>query len=178
MNAVAWLVIGLVGWAGSVQAACMSYDTTAWTQSQRNHLSSIAYRLLFEAGENVVPTQTVEGMVSQLCFEGSSSDLNAILAETAILARMQQEAETQAANLAVELLRVQSLEDERRINPLCNAELDALTSRIDQTIANLQGQLDATSTVAQVKTHLRDQVYPALGTAFKQVARCLRAKVD
>lgn len=74
--------------------------------------------------------------------------------------------------------RQATLATERTTNDLCTAELNEITQRIDTRVATLQTQLDATTTQAQVKAHLRNELYPALGNAFKQVARCLKARTD
>ena len=61
-------------------------------------------------------------------------------------------------------------------NDICDASLAEIESRIDAKVASLQAQLDATSTNAQVKAHLRNDLYPALGLVFKRIGKCIRAR--
>lgn len=61
-------------------------------------------------------------------------------------------------------------------NDVCSAALSAITTKIDAWVANRQAELDAASNFAQAKAHLRNQLYPELGTVFKRVMRCVRAR--
>ena len=67
-------------------------------------------------------------------------------------------------------------ESEVTTNDLCTAILSEIESRIDTEVAALQAQLDATTTAAEVKAHLRNQLYPKLGAVFKKIAKCIRAR--
>lgn len=62
-------------------------------------------------------------------------------------------------------------------NDLCTATLAEVDARINATVSTLQTQVGAAAnTVAGIKNHLSTQLYPTLGTAFKKLARCIRAR--
>ena len=76
-----------------------------------------------------------------------------------------------------EQARQQAFDNEIATNDLCTASLADIESRIDTEVATLQTQLDATGTAAEVKAHLRNQLYPKLGAVFKKLGKCLKARL-
>jgi hypothetical protein len=135
---------------------------------------AIAYRLHFEAGEDIIPTLQGE----TICFPNSTVDLPTVLTEQAILDRFAQDEAIRQAARAADAVRQDALRQEVRTNNLCTAELEEITNRIDARIAAAQSQLDAAANLAQVKAHLRDQLYPAIGQMIQAVTRCLKARTD
>ena len=92
---VCLLLGGMVAEAAEV---CVTIPTAGWTTRQRAWREGIAYRLLFEAGQNVVPTVTGE----TLCVANPTVDVPTVLTGPTLLARMaRQEADnaTEAAAL-------------------------------------------------------------------------------
>ena len=159
-------------------AACVDVPASGVPRPYR---TSVAYHLAFQAGHDEAPTdgqglQPGQSKVDTICFQ--TFDPTGIVTDATMLTvYTQQEALRQAAQLA-DQARESALVQERQTNDLCLAELGEITTRIDARIATAQAQLDATNTQAQVKAHLRDQFYPAVGSAFKAITRCLKARTD
>ena len=150
---VCWLLL-----TNSASAACLTTDRSAWTKAQRERYFMVAYRLVFEAGENIVPTQSGD----ELCFAGSTVDLVTVLAPVTLLAQIDAAILADQQATAAEQALQAAYDAEVATNDLCTATLAELDSRIDAAI-------DATpNTVNGMKTLLR--------AALKKVARCLRAR--
>lgn len=173
---VRWLRIGLIVFLGmgSAEAACRTLNTSAWTQDQKNMLEAIGYRLVFEAGENIVPTKPDD---ATLCFANSTVDLNTVLTESLVLTRYAANQQLAADALAVDQVRQKSFQDEldgTTGNDLCPADLTAITTKIDAVKASLDTEINNITTLLNAKPVLLD-LNAAYATALKKVARCLRA---
>lgn len=142
----------------SVFGSCVTYDMSTWPQNERNHLASVTYRLLFEAGENIVPTLTGD----TVCFENSVSDLNTVLSVQVVRDRFQADELVRAQLTQQEQQRQADFETEITTNTFCTAELTELDTRIDAAVDA------APNTVAGIKTLLK--------SALKKVSRCVRAR--
>ena len=112
----------------------------------------------------------------ELCFNDSTLNLSTILTESTILTRLVADDIARQTTIQAETQRQAAFEQEVMTNDLCTASLAEIESRIDTEVAALQAQLDATTTAAEVKAHLRNQLYPKLGAVFKKIAKCIRAR--
>ncbi len=181
MKHLGWVMgLGAGFWAQYVFAAqiCVSPDMTTWTQDQKNLRIPVAYELLCDA--NAVDCDAGKNVPSlsgdSVCVTNPTVDVATVVTAQKILDRYtSDEALRQTATLA-EQNRQATFNAEVSTNDLCTAELSDIITRIDTTVATLQGQLDATSTNAQFKTHIRNDLYPILGAALKKVAKCVRAR--
>lgn len=91
---VVWWVLGCVSaWAAEV---CVTIDTTGWTAQQKNWRSATAYRLAFEAGQNLQPTLSGE----TICFADPTFDVPTIITAQTLLNRMAQQETQNAAEAA------------------------------------------------------------------------------
>lgn len=157
----------------SAAQVCKTFDTSTWTQEQKNLLPAIGYRLVFEAGNNIVPTRTD----NQLCFESPTVDIATVLTEQTILNRYASDQAARDAAASAEQVRQQGFMDEivgTTGNDLCPAELDAITAKIDAIKSTLDTEINGVTTLLTAKPVLLD-LNAAYATAFKKVARCLRA---
>ena len=167
-----WLLLTIPVFASEI---CRTVDISPWTQSQRNLLAAVSSELVDEAGSPSRITRW-SNQTGEVCFDTPTVDLAIVLTETAILNRYTSDEAIRQSNADTEAIRQQGFTDEITSNNLCTAELSELTNRIDTWVANRQAEVNAATNLAQVKTVLRDQVIPQIGTALKQVARCLRAR--
>ena len=161
------IVLGILVWAGVAEAACITYDRSAWTIEQKNFTQAIAYRLIFEAGENIVPTVTGD----EVCFANSTVTLPTA---QQILDRFAQDDAARAIEQAAAIAREQAFETEIATNNLCTAELQDIIDRIDVEQAAIQTAIDASNNLAQAKTAMTTMNQRVAG-ALKKVAKCLRA---
>jgi predicted NBD/HSP70 family sugar kinase len=161
----------------TAQAACVTLDTSGWTQEQKNLITAISYHLIYQAGQNIVPT--VNG--NEVCFEGSTGNLSAIINETTILAAYaaNQQAGEEAAQ--AEAMEQEAYIQEIGSNDLCEGTLDEMIARaaayvnakrvlIDTQKANFDAQVDAVSNfnTAAVKVALK-QISANNATAYNQI---------
>ena len=160
--------------ASAVQV-CSTLNVTGWTQEQRNLIPFTTYRLAFEAGQDVVPTITG----NQVCYDDPTFNVPSVITTASILSKINTTLAQRSVDLANVAVKQQAFTDEisgATGNDVCDASLADIETRIDNRVAALQAQLDATTTAAEVKAHLRNQLYPALGTVFKRIAKCLKAR--
>lgn len=165
------ILLGLLGLPSPAWAACRTLDTTTWTQDQRNRLPAIAYRLVFEAGENIVPT----GTGATLCFAGSTVDLPTVLTPTTVLDRYAADETARQTAVTAEQTAQASFTTEIAANNLCEASLADIISRIDAEQATIQTQIDATSNIAGARTAMTT-MNQRISAALKKVAKCVRAR--
>ena len=73
--------------------------------------------------------------------------------------------------------RQQAFTNEISSNDFCDAELSDIAARIDQVKTTLDGRVDAApNNIAGIKSYLKNDLHPALVTAFKKVGKCIRAR--
>lgn len=151
--------------SGTTYQGCSSLgDTTVWLTDPNDYATN-------KPGFLYAP----EGCAALL---PSVPDRHRKVVGGAVLEMTQAEKTAVDAPIIAAQQRQDALATERTSNTFCTAELDEITQRIDTVIGTLQSQLDATTNQAQVKAHLRNDFYPAIGTAFKKMARCLKARTD
>lgn len=160
--------------ATDAYAACTTVDRSAWTQYQKNMTYGVANILYFEAGEDIRPT--VDDATDEICFAGSTLDVPTIINETTILNRLAADDAVRDAALVAEIARQDEFTSEISVNDVCDKELSVIDSYLDGRLTAAQTQLDAANNNAEVKAHLRDQLYPELVDLFKKVARCVRSR--
>jgi len=76
-----WVLVVWLLMTSSTWASCVTLDTSAWTQDQRNARIAVAYDLAFKSGVNEVPT--VAG--GEICFP--TLDPTTLITGPAMLAR-------------------------------------------------------------------------------------------
>jgi len=102
-----WVLAVWLLMTGSVWASCVTLDTSAWTQDQRNLRQAVAYDLAFQSGINEVPTVTGD----QICFP--TLDPTSLITSSSMLTRHADlEAIRQAAATA-EANRIAALRNEQ-----------------------------------------------------------------
>ena len=154
---------------------CVTIDSLAWTREQQNLVATASYHLAFSSGQNTVPTVTGD----QICYNDPTFDVPSTVTTASVLSKIDAILAQRSVDLANAAVKQQAFADEVTGvtgNDLCSAELSEIEIRIDNRVAALQAQLDATTTATEVKAHIRNQLYPALGTVFKRIAKCLRAR--
>jgi len=153
--------IALVFWSVvfPVYAAetCVTIPTSTWTQEQKNYRVSLGYKLLFNAGDDIVPTLVGD----TICVANPTVDITAVLTSQKILDQYAVNKAASDAATQVEQARQQVFTDELATNTLCQADLADLDTHLDVLI-------DPVTTLAEAKT--------AIKTALKKVARCMRAR--
>ena len=152
---------------------CVTVDTATWTQAQKNRLPALAGSLAGVQGDTRIPTRYTESLI---CWDDPTFDVPTVITTQTILDRYAMEEAVRQSAETAEATRQVAFESEVMTNDLCTASLAEIESRIDTEVAALQTQLDATTTAAEVKAHLRNQLYPKLGAVFKKIARCLKAR--
>lgn len=108
MRLMRWSWIGWLLLCPAVFAAevCVSVDTTGWTTRQQNWREAIAYRLAFEAGQNLLPTVTGDA----ICFTDPTFDVPTVITVQTLLNRMAK----QEADNAAELVQLEQAKQTRR----------------------------------------------------------------
>ena len=99
---IAWLLMTSSAWA-----SCVTLDTSAWTQDQRNLRQAVAYDLAFQSGVNEVPTVTGE----EICFP--TLDPAALITGSAMLTRHAELEAIRQAAATDEANRLAALQTER-----------------------------------------------------------------
>ena len=161
---------------------CVDIDVSAWSQAQKNARQAVAYILANNVGgQNLVPhspsgNQVVESGNTQICFTDPLFDVSTVITTQTMLNQYAMIIDNKERDAVEESQRQAAFEQEVTTNDLCTASLAEIESRIDTEVATLQAQLDATATAAEVKAHLRNQLYPKLGAVFKKIGRCMRAR--
>ena|SRR3990167_3714522 len=161
---------------------CVDVDVSAWTQAQRNARQAIAYVLANDVGgQNLHPhspsgAQVTEVGNTQICFTDPLFDVPTVITTQTMLNQYAIMIANNQTDAATEAQRQAAFESEVTTNDLCTASLVEIENRIDTEVAALQAQLDATTTAAEVKAHLRNQFYPKLGAVFRKLGRCVRAR--
>ena len=108
-----------------------------------------------------------------LCTD--TNPVDGILESVTEMSQAQKDA-MDAPDLA-ESQRQQVFTNEISSNDFCDAELADIASRIDQVKTTLDWRVDAAANnIAGIKSYLKNDLHPALVTAFKKVARCMRAR--
>jgi len=108
-----------------VFAECVTLDTSAWTQDQKNMRQSVVYSLIYEASENIVPT--IRG--DQICFKNSTVDVGLIITEQSVLARYTSDESKRQQNMADEQQEISDLRS--KVN-----NISGLTDREKKKIVN------------------------------------------
>ena len=88
-----WLGLTTSAFAGEV---CTTPDTTGWTTRQLALREATAYRLAFEAGQNLVPRMRGDS----ICFENPTFDVPTVITAPLLLSKMTQLASEETARLA------------------------------------------------------------------------------
>ena len=171
---------------------CVSPESASWTSDQRVWRHAIAYRLAFEAGQNIQPT--IAG--STICFTDPTFNVEQTLCDDVVdgictgqklLDKMTQQVADNDLEIQSKQQRDNTLQSEIQGNDYCLGELSELQTRIDTATTNWvaarQAEVDASpNNVAGVKTLIRNQLIPGIGQAlnagFLKALRCLKARTD
>lgn len=115
---------------------CVDIDTTSWTLGQISHILPVAYHLLWQAGDEIVPTVTSVTGGHRICVENPTCDVATVLTAETILAKdAEWELEREAARLQAEQDRAEA-ESELEVNQVKQAKLSTIDAKID-AISNL-----------------------------------------
>lgn len=68
---------------------CKTVNITSYTQKQKNLIKAAGYRLMFEAGDDRVPTRW-SNKTGEICFEDPQVNLNSVLSNAKMLTQINQ----------------------------------------------------------------------------------------
>ena len=135
---------------------CVSPDTSFWTSDQRVWRHAIAYRLAFEAGQNIQPT--IAG--NTICFTDPTFNVEQTLCDDVVdgictgqkmLDKMAQQVVDNNIDAQLNQQRSSALQSEILSNDYCLGELTELQTRIDTATTNWvaarQAEVDRKSVV-------------------------------
>ena len=167
-----WLLGGWLMAAGAAEAACVSIPLDAIPLQAR---TAMAYAVATDAGHPEVPTdgqglQPGQSQSTDICF--NSFDPAGIVTVAALQAR----AEAEALRDESEQARQQTFTDEIATSDICDVNLDQINGRVNAWVNARQADVDGTTTAAQFKTVVRDQVIPQMGAFMQKLARCTRSR--
>ena len=115
---IVWLLMMNSAWA-----SCVTLDTSAWTQDQRNARVAVAYDLAFKSGVNEVPTVVGE----EICFP--AFDPAALITESSLLTR----------HADLEAIRQAAATDEANRLAALRTEQTALEPDVDSGLSGWAG---------------------------------------
>ena len=174
LNPLAMLLLWIgSAWSAEAESVCTFIDMSSLPIEEQSDakLEAWSYQLSYKADSTSDLKPTVKD--ATICVDNPTYDVPTVFSKDAL----ETVRTTNKAEYEKDVAISESFTTELTTNTYCDvAALADLDTAIDTLVTSWQTQLDSTVLLSDLKTHLRDQFYTALGEILKKGFRCLEAR--